>query len=134
MKVHEGMTDKGGHPYILHPLKVAEGVEGDELKIVALLHDVLEDSDMTEQELRREGFPENVVEAVSVLTHRDEDGDYFTYIENVKKNPMATAVKISDLQHNLDLSRIAEPTAADYRRCEKYRRSLAYLQGETDHI
>lgn len=125
---HAGQTDKGGNPYIEHPLAVAEKLEEKELKLVAILHDVLEDSSMTAEELLNNGFPQEIVEAVKVLTHKKGDPDtYEQYIERVSKNRMARQVKISDLQHNLDLSRIPNPVKKDYDRCEKYRKALAYL-------
>lgn len=126
---HAGQKDKGGNPYINHPLSVAAGVEGLELKIVAILHDVLEDSSITAHELLAEGFPAELVEAVCVLTHNKNDSlSYADYIYLVKKNPIARAVKIVDIMHNLDLSRIPEPTEGDHRRCDKYRKALKYLQ------
>lgn len=125
---HQGQVDKGGNPYISHPLAVAAGVEGTVLKIVAVLHDVLEDSSYTADDLLAEGFPREVVEAVSILTHNKSDPvSYEEYICQVKQNPIACAVKIADITHNLDLSRIPNPTARDYERCEKYRRALGYL-------
>lgn len=128
-KAHMGQTDKGGNPYIDHPLAVAQGVEGIEFKIVAILHDVLEDSAMTADELLMEGFSQKLVDAVCVLTHDKNDSmSYEDYICLVKKNPIARIVKIADINHNLNLSRIPNPTPHDHERCEKYRRALAYLQ------
>ena len=129
IRAHAGQLDKGGNPYINHPLAVAAGVQGYELKIVALLHDVLEDSSVTAQDLLAEGFPPELVEAICVLTHNKEDEmSYRDYIFSVKKNPIARAVKISDIMHNLDLSRIPNPGARDYKRCKKYQKALAYQQ------
>lgn len=125
---HEGQKDKGGNPYIQHPLAVAQSVDTIELKIVAVLHDVLEDSSVTADELRKEGFPEELVEAVRVLTHNKTDPmSYEEYIRMVRKNSIARLVKIADITHNLDLTRIPAPTEYDHQRCEKYRRALAYL-------
>lgn len=125
---HAGQTDKGGNPYINHPLAVAEKLKEEELKLVAILHDVLEDSSITAEELLKKGFPQDVVEAVKVLTHKKGDPDtYEQYIERVSKSRMAKQVKISDLQHNLDLTRIPNPIQRDYDRCEKYKKALAYL-------
>lgn len=126
---HRGQKDKGGNPYIEHPLKVAEAMEEIELKIVAVLHDVLEDSAVTADDLVSYGFPEYLVEAVSVLTHKKGDADsYEKYICRVKTNPIACRVKIEDIRHNLDLSRIPSPEKSDFLRCEKYRRALRYLE------
>lgn len=128
-QAHKGQVDKGGNPYISHPLAVAEGVDGQELKIVAILHDVLEDSDVTAEDLLTEGFDPYLVEAVQALTH-DRGGavSYEDYICYVKKNPIARLVKIADLNHNLDLSRIPHPTDYDYQRCVKYEKALLYLK------
>lgn len=127
-KAHEGQVDKGGTPYIEHALHVAEQVKTRKLKIIALLHDTLEDSDLTAEDLRREGFPEEIVEAVCVLTHNDEDGEaYEDYIARVAKNPMAALVKRADLNHNMDLSRIKNPGPRDRRRYEKYKAASQYL-------
>ncbi|MDO5540126.1 MAG: HD domain-containing protein [Eubacteriales bacterium] len=126
---HKGQKDKGGNPYINHPLKVAEGLEEMEMKIVAVLHDVLEDSDMRAEELLEKGFPEKLVEAICVLTHKKGDPDsYEEYIRKVKQNPIARKVKIEDIKHNLDLSRIPNPVPGDFKRCEKYKKALRYLK------
>lgn len=128
---HRGQKDKGGNPYIEHPLKVAEGLKEVEMKIVAVLHDVLEDSDTTAEELLQKGFPENLVEAIRVLTHKKGDPDsYEEYIRKVKENPIARKVKIEDIKHNLDLSRIPNPVSRDFERCEKYKKALKYLKDE----
>lgn len=128
-KAHEGQKDKGGNPYINHPLAVAASLKEPEHKIIAVLHDVLEDSEMTAQDLFAEGFPPDVVEAICVLTHNKSDAlSYEDYIYLVQKNSLARAVKIADITHNLDLSRIPNPTHYDHKRCEKYKRALRYLQ------
>lgn len=120
-EAHRGQTDKGGNPYITHPLYVASQVDTMELKVIALLHDALEDSDLTAEELRAEGFPESVVEAIVLLTHEDDgDAAYMEYIVQLSGNPLAAAVKRADLQHNMDLSRIPHPTPRDLQRREKY--------------
>lgn len=124
---HSGQTDKAGKPYILHPIAVAKIVETEEEKTVALLHDVIEDTPVTLGELRENGFPESVVAAVDVLTKRP-GVDYGDYIQWVKHNPLALAVKIADMMHNMDLSRIPNPTDKDYARIEKYKRILAELK------
>lgn len=129
MDAHRGQKDKGGNSYIEHPLKVAEAMEEIELKIVAVLHDVLEDSTVTADNLRNLGFPEHLVEAISVLTHKKGDADsYEEYICKVKANPIACRVKIEDIRHNLDLSRIPSPEQSDFVRCEKYKKALRYLE------
>lgn len=127
---HEGQYDKGGTPYILHPVTVAEKVEGPEAKITALLHDVVEDTDVTLEELSAV-FPPVIVEAVDRLTKKK--GSQYSldkYLEGVKENEIARKVKLADLEHNMDLSRIPNPTWEDYRRQEKYKRCMEFLLGK----
>jgi len=124
---HAGQLDKGGKSYINHPIAVAAIVETQEEKTVALLHDVVEDTPVTLDELKEHGFPETVVAAVDVLTKRP-GVDYGEYIQRVKKNPLALVVKIADMTHNMDLSRIQNPTAKDYARIDKYKKILAELR------
>ncbi len=132
---HAGQTDKGGNPYIEHPIAVAGQLEEDELKVVAILHDVLEDSDMTAENLLKSGFPCEIIEAVQVLTYKKTDpGTYEEYIARVAKNRMAKAVKISDIRHNMDLSRIPNPGTRDLKRCAKYKRALAYLESNGEDL
>jgi len=105
-KAHEGAVDKSGIPYILHPVHLAEQME-DELSVTAaLLHDVVEDTEITMDDLRHEGFPEEVMEALALLTHR-EGVSYMEYVAAIKGNPVAKAVKLADLRHNMDASRFA---------------------------
>lgn len=124
---HTGQSDKAGKPYIYHPRTVAAMVETEEEKTVALLHDVVEDTSVTLDELRQHGFSEDVITAVDVLTKRP-GVDYHEYTERVKQNPLALAVKIADMTHNMDLSRIDQPTAKDYARVEKYRKIIGELR------
>ena len=103
-EAHKGQLDKGGNPYIEHPLYVASQVDTMELKIVAVLHDTLEDSDMTANDLKKEGFPERIVDAIVMLTHEDGNEEaYLDYIRRVATNTMAAAVKKADLMHNMDM-------------------------------
>ena len=125
-KAHEGQYDKSGVPYIEHPKHVAEGVHGDIAKATAYLHDVIEDTDVTAEDLRRDGIPEEVVEAVIMLTH-DEHENYYDYIRRVKTNPIAKEVKIEDLKHNSDKSRIKRPTPMDIARWAKYKKALRII-------
>ncbi len=127
-QAHLGQKDKGGNPYINHPLAVAESLREWNLKIVGVLHDVLEDSSFTAADLLAEGFSQELVDAVCVLTHNKSDPlSYEDYICLVRENPIARQVKIADIRHNLDLSRIPHPTPCDYERCERYKKALAYL-------
>ncbi|MGZ0785459.1 GTP pyrophosphokinase [Pseudomonas saponiphila] len=125
-QAHAGQVDKGGAPYILHPLRVMLGVEQPEERIVAVLHDVLEDSAVTLEQLRAEGFSASVLAALSALT-KVEGEDYPAFIRRAAANPLARRVKRADLADNSDLSRIPEPGAEDLRRLEKYRQALLYL-------
>lgn len=124
---HEGQLDRGGNPYINHPLYVASQMEDDEAKAVALLHDTVEDSDVTIEDLKDAQFSENVVNAVDAITKRQVE-DYETYIQRLSKNTIATHVKIADMKHNSDLSRIENPSEADKKRIEKYNKTIKYLQ------
>ena len=123
---HAGQTDKAGLDYILHPLQVAAEVTTDEEKAVALLHDIIEDTDVTASELLAKGLPDNVVEAVEALTKKHNQ-NYAAYLAGVKKNRLATAVKLVDLKHNSDLSRLEKITQKDRDRAEKYRKAIEYL-------
>lgn len=124
---HEGQYDKGGKPYILHPLTVAGKVEKPEEKITALLHDVVEDTDVTLEELSGT-FPPLIVDAVDRLTKKKGQGySLEKYLEGVRENEIARKVKLADLEHNMDLSRIPNPTEEDYRRGEKYRKCTEFL-------
>lgn len=125
-QAHAGQVDKGGAPYILHPLRVMLGVEQPEERIVAVLHDVLEDSAVTLEQLCAEGFSASVLAALSALT-KVEGEDYPAFIRRAAANPLARRVKRADLADNSDLSRIPEPGAEDLRRLEKYRQALLYL-------
>lgn len=126
LKAHEDQIDKAGQPYINHPIHVAVGVESDEEKAVALLHDVVEDSSVSLDDLRAQGLPEAVVEAVGAMTKREGE-DYEGYLMRVKSNPIARVVKIADMEHNSDLSRIPNPTAKDWARVDKYKKGLELL-------
>lgn len=129
MVAHMGQTDKGGNPYIEHPLAVSKMVSGQQAKIVALLHDVIEDSPYTENTLRVLGIPEEIVTAVVAIS-RKEGESLKAYLCRVKANELARQVKIADLQHNSDLSRIPDPTEKDKARTERYLISMQYLQKE----
>ncbi len=126
---HKGQVDKAGKPYIEHPAHVASGVQGDIAKAVAWLHDVVEDTLLTLADLRGKGVAPEVVEALKLLTH-DESVPYLEYVRSLKSNPLACAVKLADLRHNSDLSRLPRITEKDQRRAEKYAKAIAILEGE----
>ena len=125
-QAHEGQLDKAGVDYIEHPIYVASQVDTEEEKAVALLHDVIEDSPFTAEELLLAGLLETVVTAVQILSKK-KGQDYQTYLENVKSNPLARVVKLADLKHNSDLSRLSSVTDKDLERLEKYKKAIDYL-------
>lgn len=116
---HEGQVDKSGVPYVFHPLHLAEQMETEEEICTALLHDVVEDTKWTLADLETEGFPASVLDAVRLLT-REKDVSYMAYIERLSGNRVARKVKLADLEHNSDLTRLLEVTERDLRRQEKY--------------
>jgi GTP diphosphokinase / guanosine-3',5'-bis(diphosphate) 3'-diphosphatase len=124
--LHAGQVDKAGKDYITHPLRVMNSVEGETEKIVAVLHDTLEDTGITFEELENL-FGTAVAAAVKALS-RSEHEEYFDFIDRVKQNPIAIRVKIADLQDNLDLSRLELITEQDLKRSEKYRKALCILK------
>ena len=126
---HAGVKDKQGQPYILHCITVMMGVELEDAKKVAVLHDVVEDTDVTLHDLRAQGFSETVLEALDLVTHR-KDKPYSDYVISCKKNQIARLVKLSDLRHNTSIDRIllrSDRLAADSARLQKYVLSYRYL-------
>lgn len=126
LTAHEGQVDKAGAPYWHHPAFVADHVTSPEAKVVAWLHDVVEDSEWTLEDLLAEGIWPEVVDGVDAITKRVGEA-YETYLNRIKANPLALAVKLADLTHNMDLSRIANPMEKDFARIEKYRWAVDYL-------
>lgn len=125
-KAHSGQIDKAGEDYIKHPEKVASFVNSDEEKAVAYLHDVIEDTELTLEDLREYGFSEEVLKAVDVITKK-KGQDYQTYLNSVKENKLARVVKLADLRHNLDLTRLINITEKDIERKEKYQKAIDFL-------
>ncbi len=119
LKAHQGQKDKSGQPYILHPVRVMLRFQETEARIVALLHDVLEDSDISIDELQHAGFGTKIIEAVRCLTRKPNE-EYLDYIRRIKENPLARKVKLADLKDNLDVNRLEELQAKDCRRLERY--------------
>ena len=119
VNAHKGQLDKANKPYILHPLRLMMKMITENEMIAAVLHDVVEDTDWTIEKLANEGFNKEVLFAVSLLTH-DKKEPYHKYIDKLKQNPIAVKVKIADLEDNLDIKRIAHPTAKDYFRLAHY--------------
>jgi (p)ppGpp synthase/HD superfamily hydrolase len=127
---HAGVFDKGGHPYIEHPLRLMENMDTNIEKMVAVMHDLVEDTHITIAYLRSAGFSEKVLSALDCVTNRDNE-DYESFIERIAQNPLATKVKLADLEDNMDLSRIPEPSKKDYKRIEKYKRAKTRLSLKT---
>ena len=126
-KAHEGQVDKGGNPYIGHPLRVMNQGENDEEKIVGVLHDAVEDSDLTLEDLRVAGFSDRIVEAVDAITKREEEKRK-DYLKRVGDNPLALKVKIADMSDNADILRIPNPTDKDRERTRIYQKNILKLQ------
>ncbi len=127
VEAHAGAKDRGGKAYILHSISVMMRCETDEEKIVAILHDVVEDTDWTFEALREEGFTETIIEALKTVTKHSEDEDYDEFIQRSLKNEIGRKVKIADLRENLDVTRIGELTDKDIERINKYKRALKTL-------
>lgn len=123
---HAGQVDKADRPYIEHPKRVMNAMSNDAERIVAVLHDAIEDTNLTLSELAAEGFPDYVLKALDSVTRRDEEA-YDDFIARAAMNPIGRRVKYADLQDNADLSRIASPTGADFARTAKYHRAMAQL-------
>ena len=129
VEAHAGQIDKANEPYILHPLRVMFDVQGEDARIVAVLHDVVEDCEgWSLGRLKDEGFSPAVLEALETVTKRDDDEDYMAFIKRAGANEIGRRVKMADLIDNMDMSRIAAPTERDHQRIAKYERALAYLQ------
>ena len=127
---HAGQVDKAGRDYIEHPRFVASQVDGENEKIVAWLHDTVEDTGVT-IELIEKLFGEEIAAAVEHMTHRKGE-DYMAYIRRVSADPISRAVKLADLKHNMDLSRLPEITDADRERVEKYQRAMEILSANSE--
>lgn len=126
-EVHNEQVDKSGIPYIYHPTIVAEKMKDEITTCVALLHDVVEDSNMTFAQLKEEGFTKEIIDALRLLTH-DEGKPYMDYIRKIKENPVATEVKIADLEHNSDLSRLDIIDEKSEQRRRKYDEAMKLLR------
>ena len=132
-KAHEAQMDKSGVPYVFHPWHVAEQMTNEESCAAALLHDVIEDTDVTADDLLAAGISERVVQAVLMLTH-DDDEPYLEYVARIKNDPIAREVKLADLAHNSDVTRFAVPmTDKDRTRLEKYMKATAILTEDSPY-
>ncbi len=126
-ETHKDQLDKGGMPYVFHPFHLAEQMTDEQTTIVALLHDVVEDGNLTLDDLKNMGFSSEIVNALALLTH-DNSVDYLEYVKMIKTNPIATAVKLADLKHNSDLTRLDTVDEKVLSRVEKYKKAIAILQ------
>ena len=128
-EAHKEQVDKSGIPYIFHPFHLAEQMRTEETVCAALLHDVAEDTDVTLEDLRTQGFPERVIGALTLLTH-DDAVPYMEYVAQIKENSIARAVKLADLRHNSDLTRLDHVDEKAKERVEKYKAAIALLEDE----
>lgn len=129
-EAHQGQLDKAGRDYIGHPLRVMEMGKTENEKIVGVLHDVIEDSDWTFEKLAEEGFSDEVIAALKCVTKTSENENYDDFIDRVKKNPLAVAVKINDLTDNMDIRRLPYLSDKDVKRLKKYLKAYKRLTGE----
>lgn len=123
---HRGQKDKAGEPYILHPLRVMLKMKDDGSRIVAVLHDVVEDTWVTLDLLQREGFNQDIIDAIDCITRRENE-KYFDFIQRCKYNNIAKFVKLADLEDNSDINRIKNPSEKDYKRTQKYKDAINIL-------
>ena len=119
--------DKSGLPYVFHPFHLAEQMEDEDTTIVALLHDVIEDTEYTIEDLQKAGFTQNVISAIALMTH-DPQMPYMEYVRAIKSNPIARAVKLADLRHNSDMTRLDIITQRDEERAQKYLDAIVILE------
>jgi (p)ppGpp synthase/HD superfamily hydrolase len=127
VEAHRGQQDKAGDPYILHPLRLMLRFDDEAARLVALLHDVAEDSDTSLDDLRAEGYPEAVLAALDCLTHHEGEA-YADYIQRIKPNPLARRVKLADLEDNMNLARLSRLAERDIERLQKYHNAWQELR------
>ncbi len=125
-EAHKDQTDKTGLPYVFHPFHLAEQMTDEYTTVTALLHDVVEDTDYTLNDLQEMGYPDEVIQALSLLTH-DDGSEYMDYVKRLKNNPIARAVKLADLKHNSDLSRYDTIDNQAIKRTAKYQQAIEIL-------
>lgn len=125
-EAHKNQLDKNGLPYVFHPFHLAEQMQTEETTVVALLHDVMEDTDLSADDLAKMGFDGEILKALILLTHKDAM-DYMDYVAKIKTNPIAKAVKLADLHHNSDLTRLDTVDQKALERKEKYQKAIKLL-------
>lgn len=128
-RVHKDQVDKSGRPYILHPLRLMFKFQGENERIVGILHDVVEDGGVTLDELRQSGFCESVIEAIDCLSKRDDE-IYEDFIYRLSSNELASKVKVEDIRDNLDITRLNSLGEKELARIVKYHKALRFLLGE----
>ena len=126
-QAHAGQLDKSGIPYVFHPIHLAEQMNDEITIIVALLHDVVEDTSYTIDDLASMGFPEDAIRAIALMTH-SRGVDYMDYVKRIRNNPIARIVKLADLRHNSDLCRLDTVDSRAMARVEKYARAIQLLE------
>ena len=126
-EAHKEQMDKSGMPYVFHPFHLAEQMTDEATTIVALLHDVVEDTDTTFEDLEKQGFGEEIISALKLLTHNDNT-PYMDYVAEIKNNKIASAVKLADLKHNSDLTRLDVVDEKALKRKEKYEKAIKFLE------
>ena len=126
-EAHKEQVDKSGMPYVFHPFHLAEQMQTEETTVVALLHDVVEDTDYTIDDLKNMGFGKTITDAIALMTHAD-GVDYMDYVRAIKNNPIAKAVKLADLKHNSDLTRLNVVDEKALNRKEKYSKAMKLLE------
>ncbi len=126
-EAHKEQIDKSGMPYVFHPFHLAEQMKTEETTVVALLHDLVEDTDYTIEDLTSMGFSKTITDAIALMTHAD-DMDYMEYVRKIKNNPIAKTVKLADLKHNSDLTRLDVVDEKALSRKEKYLKAIKLLE------
>lgn len=126
-EAHKEQLDKSGMPYVFHPFHLAEQMPDEDCTVVALLHDVIEDTEYGVEDLQALGFSDTVLTALMLMTHED-DTPYLDYVAVLKANPIARTVKLADLKHNSDLSRLSVVTDKDLQCVEKYKKAIQLLE------
>ena len=126
-EAHKEQYDKSGLPYVFHPFHLAEQMDTEETTIVALLHDLVEDTDYTIEDLVDMGFDKSITDAIALMTHADNVA-YMDYVRAIRDNPIAKTVKLADLKHNSDLTRLETVDEKALSRREKYLKAIAILQ------
>ena len=129
LEAHKGALDKGGNPYILHPLRLMLQMDSEEEMVVAILHDVVEDSEKWNfDKLHKEGFSKKIINSLRSITKENENEDYEKFIDRSMKDEIGRKVKVADISDNLDISRLKELTDKDILRINKYKKALEKLK------